>query len=299
MVSDRLNAHLASGATTLARCWKITRVDGKVFGFTDHDNDLRFDGLTYLASTGMDAQALEMSTGLSVDNSQAVGALSAIGLTESDIMAGRYDAAEICLWWANWQNVEERMQLFRGTLGEVRQRGQVFEVELRGLAETLNRPIGRAYLKTCDLSLGSAKCGVDLSDPLFAVSLSALEAMDGTLMRVGTLASFQEGWFGHGRILWLTGANAGIEGLIKQDLGSGTARRIEVWQEPPFEVKPGDGFTLIAGCDKRAQTCRKKFNNFLNFRGFPHMPGDDWVTAYPRQDEVHDGSVRRWTDNDL
>lgn len=298
VVSQELNTHLASGATSLSRCWKITRSDGRVFGFTDHDNDLAFDGLTYQASTGMDAQALEMSTGLSVDNSQAVGALSAIGLTEEDILAGKYDGAEICLWWVNWRNCDERMQLFRGSLGEMRQRGKVFEIELRGLADTLNRAIGRAYLKTCDLALGAQKCGVDLSDPRFAISLTVTSAMDGTILRIGALKTFVPEWFSNGTLRWLNGANAGTSGLIKQDLGSGAERRIELWQEPAAIAKPGDGFTIVAGCDKRAVTCREKFDNFMNFRGFPHMPGDDWVTAYPREDEVHDGSVRRWVTAD-
>ncbi len=294
VVADALNAHLATGATTLARCWKITRKDGVVFGFTDHDNDLAFDELTYQASTGMDAQALEMSTGLSVDNSQAVGALSAVGLTEEDILAGRYDDAEICLWWVNWQNCADRMQLFRGSLGEVRQRGALFEIELRGLAETLNRPIGRAYVKTCDLALGVLKCGVDLGDPNFAVTLSVERAAEGATLEIGALPDFETGWFAHGELRWISGANMGTAGLIKQDLGAGTLRRIELWQEPARKIVLGDAFTLVAGCDKRAETCRVKFDNYLNFRGFPDMPGDDWVTAYPREDEVHDGSVRRW-----
>ena len=36
-----------------------------------------------------------------------------------------------------------------------------------------------------------------------------------------------------------------------------------------------------AGCDKQAPTCRLKFNNFLNFRGFPDIPGEDWLMATP------------------
>ena len=51
-----------------------------------------------------------------------------------------------------------------------------------------------------------------------------------------------------------------------------------------------DRFRIIAGCDKRAETCRKKFSNLLNFRGFPLIPGDDWVTAYPKEGANHDGS---------
>jgi uncharacterized phage protein (TIGR02218 family) len=50
---------------------------------------------------------------------------------------------------------------------------------------------------------------------------------------------------------------------------------------PPVAV--GDAFQVVAGCDKRFETCRTKFANHLNFRGFPHMPGNDFVVRLPRQ----------------
>ena len=75
-VSERFQAHLSSGHTTLARCWQVVRKDGVVLGFTDHDRDLSFDGVTYRADTGLSALSLAQSTGLSVDNTEAIGALS-------------------------------------------------------------------------------------------------------------------------------------------------------------------------------------------------------------------------------
>ena len=47
-----LQAHLDSGTTTLAWCWKITRSDGAVFGFTDHDLALTFAGTTFEPESG-------------------------------------------------------------------------------------------------------------------------------------------------------------------------------------------------------------------------------------------------------
>lgn len=76
--------HAASGLTTLCRCWAITRADGVEYGFTDHDLPLSFEGVTFKAETGLTAAALTQSTGLSVDNSEALGALSDAAIT------GRY-----------------------------------------------------------------------------------------------------------------------------------------------------------------------------------------------------------------
>ena len=46
---------------------------------------------------------------------------------------------------------------------------------------------------------------------------------------------------------------------------------------PPSHL--GDTFTVTAGCDKQFATCQAKFANAVNFRGFPHMPGNDFITA--------------------
>lgn len=43
-------------------------------------------------------------------------------------------------------------------------------------------------------------------------------------------------------------------------------------------------------CDKRFSTCRDVFANAQNFRGFPHMPGNDAVISGPG--EKRDGSSR-------
>ena len=69
---DDLLSHLATGTTTVCQCWSMTRSDGQTLGFTDHDRDLSFDGITFKAATGMTAKALQQCTGLSVDNTEAV-----------------------------------------------------------------------------------------------------------------------------------------------------------------------------------------------------------------------------------
>ena len=80
MGAAELHAHLATGLTTVARCWALTRSDGLRLGFTDHDCDLDFDGLSFRAGTGLSAMALQQATGLSVDNTEALGALSDLSL---------------------------------------------------------------------------------------------------------------------------------------------------------------------------------------------------------------------------
>ena len=72
-----LQSHLDSGTTTLAWCWRLTRGDGLVQGFTDHDRDLAFDGTTFAAATGFTATEIKDAVGLAVDNLEVESARSA------------------------------------------------------------------------------------------------------------------------------------------------------------------------------------------------------------------------------
>jgi len=285
-----LAEHLASGATTVARAWTVERRDGVVLGFTDHDRDLSFDGVVFRASTGLTAQALEQTTGLSVDNNEAVGALSDAAISERDILAGRYDDARVSLWWVNWADVSERELRFRGRLGEVVRAGGAFRAELRGLAEPLSRPQGRVYQAPCSAVLGDAACGVDLGQPGLMREVALAEVgPDGERFRVAPMPGAAPGWFDKGRLEVLGGPAAGLSGLVKADRLRADGREIVLWQRLGIDPRPGDLVRLVAGCDKRLETCRTRFDNLLNFRGFPHVPGEDWLMAVPRSGAANDG----------
>ncbi len=287
-----LGAHLRSGATTVARAWALERADGAVMGFTDHDRDLAFDGVTFRADSGLSARALAQSTGLAVDNTEAAGALSDAALREEDILAGRYDGAALRIWEVNWADVAQRRMIFRGTLGEISRADGAFRAELRGLAEALGQPQGRVYQGVCPAVLGDAACGVDLSQPGMSSERPAEAIEGGRVFRFEGFAGFEERWFEKGRLRVLSGAAQGLAGVIKNDRMSGAGRIIELWEPIPAGVAPGDMLRIEAGCDKRAATCRLKFGNFVNFRGFPHIPGEDWLMAVPRSDAVNDGGSR-------
>jgi len=289
-IDPQLQAKLDAGATTLCRCWQVIRSDGQTFGFTDHDRDLAFDGETYLAGSGLDTSALESAVGLSVDNAQAVGALSSAGLMEDDITAGRFDSAKVIHWLVDWSDVDLRVLLFSGTLGEIKRGEHAFEVELRGLSEGLNRPVGRSFGRTCDRILGDAKCGFDLSQPGFTVTEAVFGVSDQRKFTLANLAGFADEWFTHGAVLWQSGQNSGLRSEIKFDRAVGASREIELWREAPMPIAVSDQCLLVAGCDKSAEACKGKFLNFNNFRGFPHIPGEDWAHAYPSNGGNHDGT---------
>ncbi len=279
-------------ATTRARLWSVMRRDGRVFGFTDHDRDLEVDGVTFRAGTGLSAGAVELSSGLSVDNASAAGALSGDGITEADIAAGRFDGAEVMAWDADWTEPARRRLTFRGTFGEVRRGAGAFEVELRGLSEGLNRPRGRVFQEGCPWVLGDASCGVDLTRARYGAETTVEEAGEGVLSW-SAFGDFEAGWFERGRVLVLDGAAAGLSEAIRRDVRSDGGRRIELWAALTTLPAAGDRVRLEAGCDKRFATCRAKFANGARFGGFPDIPGEDWLTAYPVGEGGNDGGSLR------
>ena len=290
-ISSALQAKLDSGVTTLCRCWIVTRGDGVVQGFTEHDADVTLDAVTCRAGSGLTGSELTQKLGLAVDGSEMSGALADDTLNEDDLAAGRYDAARVEIWLVDWSEPSLRVLLASGVLGEVKRDGFAFTAEVRGLSERLNEDSGRLYTATCAADLGDGRCKIDLTNAAYRGS-----GVVGTLSATSTftasgLDGFDDGWFTAGKLSFTSGANAGLSVEVKTHGKSGGTVSLTLWQAMPEMIAPDDAFTVTAGCDKRFQTCHNRFNNVVNFRGFPQIPGNDFVISYPVQGEPgNDGS---------
>lgn len=210
-----LEASLASGVTTLCWCWRVTRRDGAVFGFTDHDGDLTVDGLVFRAGSGFGGADLDGGAGFAPGQTALAGALDDAVLTGADLEAGVWAGAAVEILRVDWSDPAVFVQTACGELGEIRRADGRFEADLLGPAHALETVTGRVFARRCDAELGDARCGVD----------------------------------------------------------------------------PGHG-DFALGCDKRFATCRDRFANTLNFRGFPYMVGNDVLQASPSSETVRDGGSR-------
>lgn len=281
-----LQDHLDSRATTMAYCWKITRRDGVVQGFTEHDNDLTFDSVTYEAASGFTASRFQQALNLAPDNVNASGALSSDTINEDDLADRVYDNAEITIYWVNWQDVSQRVTIDSGNLGEVVRGETGFSAEFRSLVHRLNQRGGRIYQRSCDAVLGDSRCGVNLASSSFRATGSVTSA-DGRTLVLSGLGSFADGFFTFGVLEFTSGPNDDLKFEVKSHAGS----TVVLWEVPPGATAAGNTFILTAGCKKDSGTCQSKFNNIANFRGFPHIPGNDLLQSYPREeDENLDGS---------
>jgi uncharacterized phage protein (TIGR02218 family) len=276
-----LAASLSEGVTTLARCWRISRRDGVVIGLTEHDENLTVDGTLFRAAGGVSSSENASQLGFAVSGAELSAALSDDALTEADLEAGRFDGAEVALLLADWSVPTNFILLRRAHIGEVRREDGRFIAELRSLADALNAVRGRLFTTDCDADLGDARCGIALTGPFRGEgSVTVVEGPN--LAQTLGLHAFAAGWFTQGRISFVSGANAGFACEVKAHSIVGGVARLELWQRPPEPMAVGDGFTVTAGCDKRFETCRTRFANALNFRGHPHMPGNDAVLRVAR-----------------
>lgn len=281
-IPSALQTKLDSGVTTLAHCWKLVRRDGVTQGFTDHDRDLVVDGVTFHAGTGFTASEATSRFDLSVDGAEISGALDDDNaLTEADLAAGRYDAAGVETWLVDWSEPALKILTARGTLGEVRRAGAAFTAELRGLADLLSQDSGRLYTAKCNADLGDARCKVDLANAALRGNGTVAAVTGASTFTADGLDGYATMLFSAGRLVWSSGANAGLAVEIKEHRVVSGQARLSLWQAMAERIAVGDSFTVSAGCDKRFATCRDRFGNGDNFRGFPQIPGNDFLVSSP------------------
>jgi len=283
VLSDDFETHLKSGATTLATCWILRREDGLTLGFTDHDRNLLLDGVVCEPVSGMTGTEMRQSAGFDADDQEVAGALTSDRLTETDLLAGRYDGAKVETWRVNWADPTQKVHLKTGYMGEIRRTDQAFEAEIRGFSAAMEQRQGRIYQYGCDAQLGDAHCRVDLTAEGRQTEATVLAILSQTEMQLQTDQDIEAGHLARGAIEVLSGEASALRYDILSHTKDGDKVILESWLPLHAGLATGDRVRLTVGCDKQFATCRKRFANGLNFRGFPHIPGNDFLLTYPKQ----------------
>jgi uncharacterized phage protein (TIGR02218 family) len=259
--------------TTLAFAWRIERRDGVTLGFTSHDNDLVIEGLTYRAAPGMIPSAIERRDSFDPDNVDLSGALTNGGISEADLASGRWDGATLRLSAVDWEAPEaDPVFLVRGELGTVESGGGSFSAELRGPAALLEAPVVEETSPECRASLGDKRCRISLSGRR---QLTTIVSGVGSALTVAASEPVSNA-YAFGELRWLEGRNAGLSARII------ASNNMQMWlrEPPPFAAIAGDRVEITQGCDRRFTTCVNRFANATNFRGEPHLPGNDVLVRY-------------------
>lgn len=284
---SHLAQSIATGVTHLCSCWRLTRRDGMVFGFTDHDRDLSIAGTLFEAASGLEASETENQNSLAAGGGEVSGALSSARLLPEEIEAGLYDGARLERFLVDWMAPLLDFRIDVAILGEIRRADEEFVAETRNAFAALDQEKGRLYSPTCSADLGDAQCRVDLTQAPRRIA-TLIASTDGrTSLTAPAFAAANIGDFARGLVQFTSGANAGLIVSIKNHHEGGV---LELWQSLVRPMAIGDGVIARAGCDKTFATCRDRFQNAANFRGFPFIPTPDFVLSYARPGEgIHQG----------
>lgn len=281
-LSSDFQAHLDGRIAQLAKCLKIVRRDSTVFAFTEHDQVLTIDGIDYLPVDGISVTAVRSDTSMAVDNLEIDGALTeAAGIVAGDVRAGRFDQAMATLMEVVWSDLTiDPAILKRGPLGEVTlSPPSGFKAELRGLAQFLQNNFIETYSPDCRADLGDLRCTFDVATVTETGAVTS--ATDDLRSFIATITGSRTGtFFDRGLLTWTGGNNDGgaIEVLTVDLDGDGT---VILWLPMAAMIQIGDTFSVVAGCGKTLAICKAKFDNVLNFRGEPYIPGIDKVVQTP------------------
>lgn len=259
--------------TSLALCWRLERLDGAGIALTSHDQPVTSEETRYEPAPGMTPASVTRGLGVEPQSAEAAGALSSAALDETDLSLGRWDGAQVRMSLADWQDGESApVQLIAGEIGSISIDGDSFSAELRGAAAALDAPVCPATSAECRAAFGDKKCRVDLAA---RTTIAHVVSSSGGSMTVDVAVDER---FVLGRLRYMSGANCGLT-TVMLSAGGNT---IAVRDLPRAAVEGGCRVELREGCDKRFETCVSRFSNAANFRGEPHLPGNDLLTRYPR-----------------
>ena len=292
-----LQAHYNSGGTSLAYAILIQRADGTLFGFTSAADPLTLDlspwasaewpiaaqtAFVFDARQGLDVSSIVTTAGFAVDNLELTTLDDGTLFDRDDVMAGRWRNAAFRVFRYRWDvattianDVETMM---RGTFGEITLGENTLTIELRGIAQKLQQPVGIVSQQTCRARLGdvgTGKCNKDLTAFTHALTVTSVTNKQTFTASAAVQAA---DYFGEGIVTFNTGNNAGVSQKVRTFSGGVFTLILPM----VLNVQVGDTFTAVAGCRKRLlEDCKTKFNNVVNFQGEPHRPTVDSITSPP------------------
>ncbi len=267
----KIPEYLDDGLTTLTTCCYIKLRNGNAIGFTDHPYDLTIDNMLYAAENSFQSTSIESSANLSVDNLEIDGVIDSEVIKHEDLLTGLYDYAYVEIFVIDYQPPQNgKILLKSGHIGEVRFCGQKFIAEIRGLSQKLNVNIGKYYSPTCRTNFGSKQCKINLS--AYQQKAAVVSLINGNNFTIDKLM-FENNWYQYGSVQFITGQNKNLS-LEIRDVYTNI---ISLMLGFPYPINIGDEFVITPGCDKRFSTCCERYNNAINFRGEPTLPGMDEI----------------------
>ena len=283
-IDAALLAEYQSSVKTIKEGVKITRTDGAVFRWVNHDRNVQLDDSTdspsdlqtYLAAPGVQLTSIVSTEGFAPDTA-SMTVLEDADITRADILAGLWNQAEFEIFQFKWKNPGARNILKRGRIGNFQPMRGYSVVEFRDLRQAIQGQHATVLQPTCRYTLGDAKCGVNLdggSPAPWAVS-GTVDSSASQYSITDSARTEAADWFGEGSVTFIDGLNAGFRQKVKT-FSSGV---FVFWNQFIYPIGT-DAYVALPGCRLRfREDCITKFGNGVNFGGEPNRLNPDTLTA--------------------
>lgn len=276
--------------TRQAQVWILQRLDGVSLAFTSHDEPIEFLGYTARPCRSLNASASEAASELgAIGNIELTGIIAAGGITEIDLYAGRYDGCQVDVWLVSWDpgTALSPKRLAAGRVGAVSHGRDGFKGEVLGLGAQMGQQgVTQVITPACRFRFGDARCGKDLAPLTVTGAATAIARKpdqrtfsDSALL--ATSPAPDEDHFRFGVVTWTSGENEGLQSEVKE-YDAATATFV-LWSLMPHRIAIGDTYIATPGCTLAAEGAHgcKYWNNYVNFGGFPDVPGEDAISETP------------------
>lgn len=273
-----LTSHIGTASHTRCTMLRLDLVDGTTLAITDHDRDLAFDlgdgEATYSAGTGILPSDLALSVGFEGSDIEVEGPIGD-AVTRTAVLGGRYDDAAARLFMVNWKSLGSgAIKLLKGRVVLAEVNGGRFKLTIHGEATRFSQTVGRVITAYCDADFGDARCGY----PVVPVAATVASVTDERAFTVTFAGSYADDHFNRGTVTFTGGALDGCRPVEVFDWSAAGA--VNLWAPLPEPPEVGDTLELRQGCGKTRTDCLA-YDNVVNFRGFPDVPGSDQVLRYP------------------
>lgn len=282
-LSSQLAPFPGAQVLRFSSCWKIIRKDGKILRFTNHDEKLVLYDEVYYPRGTMNQAASTKSEGFSEASRGMLGVITDDRITHADLVAGLYRDARVIEYLVDWKFPHAgAIETTQYWIAETEFTDSQWQGTVEGVERFLQPSVGDVYGRTCRHQLGDAKCTVNAS----AFTSGIVEVSEVVNARmVFRLTAAPGDVYVYGTAAWSSGDNTGLS----QEIIGITDDEVRLSEPSPYNIQAGDQLVLTQGCDRTTDACHNRFNNILNFGGFPYIPNRDSVGAVPGLVEEESG----------
>lgn len=278
---------------TIATIVKITRTDGQIFRFTSTDKEVvRSGDGTYIPANFISASNLESKVSTGTNNIEVVGGIDSDLILYGDLFPrNKFADATYSIGRIDYENPDDGVIIDQtGRLGDVTiTDGDIsFSLEMLSLSHLLKQNLGLLTSPTCQCKkLGDAQCKFSLAGNTVnghaSVVSKTITVVNSDIQITFGSETADTGYFDKGIVAFTSGDLNGLEFEIKTHTKSGSTAVLTLRDKMHTLPAVGDTANLTVGCMRRWQEdCVDKFDNGINFHGFPFIPGNDKISEMYR-----------------